>query len=150
MNQDADLILNSGTNRSIVANGVDILARFDFFEATIAAIGITVATQASTIADLAAIVESLRSTGAAERITSEAEISALRVTVTTQASTINNLAATVEGVRSTDAAERSKIMNNEAEIRNLAASLVGLSDSFFRHASTCAAHPCGCPTHPCR
>ncbi len=112
MNEDADMIINSGENRRILVNGVDILARFDTIEELIQAQDISgqatpsLATlsdmlgaqtaQVATVAILHATISSLTSAVVAQAAT----ITTLSDATMTQTITIANLTsrlASLEG-----------------------------------------------------
>ena len=124
LNHQADLILNSGEGRHILANGVDILARFASLEAMedmIGALNNTVHIQAGHIASLnvilnahAAIIDTLR----ANDIAHVATIDDLTNTIVTFAytntlmnSTLNTQAAIIDTLRANDIAYAAALGN---------------------------------------
>ena len=62
MNEKSDLIINSGPNGSILANGIDVLARLSHLYALIDSLNTTVYAQATRIANLNLNVKLLNAT----------------------------------------------------------------------------------------
>ena len=83
LNQAADLILTSGTNRSVLANGVDILG-------SLMALNATLQSQYATISAQAVMINTQAGT-----------ISAQAVSLTTQSTAINTQAGTIATLHST-------------------------------------------------
>ena len=85
LNHNADLILDSGQNRSVIANGVDIVGRFQALAAVIAA-------QSTTIANMDYTITTLKSSMAVQVSTNAAyaaNVSSLASTAASQATTIS-------------------------------------------------------------
>ena len=104
MNHNADLILNSGTNRSVLANGVDILARLAFVEGlaevqalTVTSLKTTVTGQATNIATLNSIVAEQTATISAQA----AAIASLITTVNAQTATLLAQTAAIASLNTT-------------------------------------------------
>ena len=65
LNEAGDLILNSGTNRSVLANGVDIVARFRDLETLTVSQGATINRLNSTVTENAAVIDAISAFNAA-------------------------------------------------------------------------------------